>query len=175
MPRRPRRPPALVGVLLLGLGVLFLLDNLNIIEARAVDDVLQEMWEKVVHLATAASMTSLMRASIGEIVRTPDGARLLRQMLDLNAEIANRNGHPPGSAFIASFRGLFADPQSAYSTSMLRDIEAGNRIEADHIVGYMLEKARAAGLDAALLDVAYTHVKSYENRRAAGRLPAIAT
>lgn len=35
-----------------------------------------------------------------------------------------------------------------------------------------LERARAAGLDASLLEIAYTHVQAYDNRRAAGRLAA---
>ena len=38
------------------------------LEAVAVDNVMQEMWEKFVHLATAASMTCLMRANTGQIV-----------------------------------------------------------------------------------------------------------
>lgn len=137
------------------------------VEARAVDDILQQMWEKLVHIATAAAMTCLMRASVGEIVRTPSGALLLRQMLDLNAEVAAQNGHPPSEAFIEFYGKLFSDSQSAYTTSMLRDVEAGNRTECDHILGFMLEKARSAGLDADLLAIAYTHLKSYENRRKA--------
>src|SRR4029077_7096698 len=37
------------------------------IEVLAVTDIRQRMWEKLVHLATAATMTCLMRASVGEI------------------------------------------------------------------------------------------------------------
>ena len=53
---------------------------------------------------------------------------------------------------------------------MLRDLEAGGRTEADHIVGWMLKKARAHGVDETLLSLAYTHLKSFEARRDAGRL-----
>jgi 2-dehydropantoate 2-reductase len=142
------------------------------VEARAVDDILQQMWEKLVHIAAAAAMTCLMRASVGEIVRTPSGASLLRDMLDLNAEVAARNGHRPSEEFMEHYGKLFSDSQSGYTTSMLRDIEAGKRTECDHVIGFMLEKARAAGLDASLLEIAYTHLKSYENRREAKRLPS---
>jgi 2-dehydropantoate 2-reductase len=143
------------------------------VDARASGDILQEMWEKLVHLATAASMTCLMRANVGEIVRSPRGGDLLRQTFRLLADTATRNGHAPDAGFIARFEQIFSDPKSGYSTSMLRDIEAGNRTEGDHIVGFALEKARAAGLDAALLEIAYTHLQAYENRRAAGRLPRL--
>ncbi len=41
------------------------------VEAFAVTDIVQRMWEKLVHLSTAAAMTCLMRANVGEIVRPP--------------------------------------------------------------------------------------------------------
>ena len=37
-------------------------------DARASDDILQDMWEKWVFIASAAGMTCLMRATIGDIV-----------------------------------------------------------------------------------------------------------
>src|SRR5258706_15338842 len=43
------------------------------VEAFAVTDIVQRMWEKLVHLSTAAAMTCLMRANVGEIVRPPYG------------------------------------------------------------------------------------------------------
>lgn len=136
------------------------------VAANATATILSEMWEKLTHLCTAAAMTCLMRASVGEIAATPDGTKLFLRLFDLAAATATANGHPPGDAFLASFRRLFANPTSGYTTSMLRDIQAGNRIEAEHIVGFMLKKAREAGLDATLLEIAYTHLKVYEGRRA---------
>jgi 2-dehydropantoate 2-reductase len=50
-------------------------------------------------------------------------------------------------------------------------MEAGNPVEADHIVGWMLERARRHGIDDAVLAMAFTHLKAYEKRRAAGRVP----
>jgi 2-dehydropantoate 2-reductase len=54
---------------------------------------------------------------------------------------------------------------------MLRDLEGGGQVEADHIVGWMLERARRHRVDDTVLAIAYTHLKTYENRRDAGRLP----
>jgi 2-dehydropantoate 2-reductase len=133
-------------------------------------DVMQAMWEKIVHLTTAAGMTCLMRANVGEVVRADGGAQLLKRLLETNAEIAAAEGHRPSEAFMAEYRGVFSDSGSAYSASMLRDIERGGPIEADHILGYMLAKARAHGLDDTLHTIAYTHLKAYEERRAAQRL-----
>ena len=55
---------------------------------------------------------------------------------------------------------------------MLRDMEAGGRVEADHIVGWMLDRARHHGVDDTLLSLAFTHLKAFEARRDAKRLPS---
>jgi 2-dehydropantoate 2-reductase len=54
---------------------------------------------------------------------------------------------------------------------MLRDLEAGGRIEADHILGFLLEAARRHGLPSSLHEAAFLHAKAFEQRREAKRLP----
>ena len=51
---------------------------------------------------------------------------------------------------------------------MLRDIESNARIEADHIIGDLIDCARVQGktpIDVRMLRIVYTHVKAYEARR----------
>jgi 2-dehydropantoate 2-reductase len=74
-------------------------------------------------------------------------------------------------AFMEEYRAVFSDPASAYSASILRDLEAGGRIEADQILGFLLEAARRAGVPDELHEAAFVHAKAYEQRRDAGRLP----
>ena len=69
---------------------------------------------------------------------------------------------------MAAYRALFADRQSGYATSMLRDIEAGNRTEGEQIIGLMLQRARDLEIDSTLLTAAYVHLKAYEVRLANG-------
>jgi 2-dehydropantoate 2-reductase len=132
-------------------------------------DIRQALWEKLVHLATVAGMTSLMRASVGEIARAPGGTDLMLRFLEANAAIAAQAGHPPPAAFLDQFRSMFADRDSPYTSSMLRDIERGGPIEADHIVGYMRDRARASGVDDGLHAIVFAHLKAYEERRKAAR------
>lgn len=139
--------------------------------AEAVPDILFRMWEKLVHLGTSAIGTVLMRANTGEIARSPGGAAFMHRVLERNAAIAAAHGHPMRPEYIEEFRTLFADPRGQYATSMLRDLEAGGRIESDHILGFLLEAARRAGVPAELHEAAYIHAKAYEQRRDAGRLP----
>jgi 2-dehydropantoate 2-reductase len=135
-------------------------------EAKAVPNIGQRMWEKLVHLGTSAVGTVLMRANVGEIVRGGGGA-WLQDILTRNAAIAAHHGHPMPEAFMAEYRALFSEPGSAYATSMLRDIEAGNRIEGEHILGFLAAAAARAGVETAIHDAAALHARAYEQRRLA--------
>jgi 2-dehydropantoate 2-reductase len=146
-----------------------LFDRTSIV-ATAVPDIMAGMWEKLVHLSTVAGATALMRANIGEIARTEEGAALMIELLETNAEIATRAGFPPSAGFLDEFRALLSDRQAPYTASMLRDMENKSPIEADHIIGYMLRQAREYGVDDRLLRVIYVNAKAYEQRRQAGRL-----
>ncbi|MDH5263782.1 MAG: 2-dehydropantoate 2-reductase [Betaproteobacteria bacterium] len=133
------------------------------------EDILQDMWEKVTFLAALAAMTCLFRGNVGEIMATPDGRAIAERCFRANCAIAKAEGHDPSERVIAwaAERLTKPGPQSA---SMLRDLEAGKPVEADHIVGHMLSLARRHGIDDTVLQMAYTHLKTYEARRAANRL-----
>jgi len=146
----------------------------TIVDWKVSDNIEQEMWEKVVFLSTLAGMTCLMRGSIGEILSTPDGKALMERFVAGNIAIAEREGFAPRPPVIERFRNLLNTTGSPLTASMLRDLENGGAIEADHIVGFMLGRARHHGTDDTLLGVAYTHLKTYEARQAAGRLPKVA-
>lgn len=135
-------------------------------EAKAVPNIAQRLWEKLVHLGTSAIGTVLMRANVGEIVRG-GGSAWLHGILARNAAIAAHHGHPMPEAFMAEYRALFSDAGSAYATSMLRDIEAGNRIEGEHILGFLSDAAERAGVETAIHAAAALHARAYEQRRLA--------
>jgi 2-dehydropantoate 2-reductase len=141
------------------------------VEVFAVADIVQRMWEKLVHLSTAAAMTCLMRANVGEIVRTPHGREIFLDQLRCSAAIAAANGHAPSAAFMKSWEETFSQQDSQYSTSMLRDIERGGQTEVEHVLGFMLRQAVKSRIDCNTLLLAYTNVKAHEQRRIAGRLP----
>lgn len=142
------------------------------VEGKISPSIMRELWLKLVHLATVAGMTCLMRANLGEIVRTPEGSALLKRFFQTNAAIAAHAGHVPDEKFTNTYMELFSDRESLYEASMLRDLEKSGAIESEQILGFMLQKCREAKQPDALHVAAYTHVKAYEERRAAGRLAA---
>ena len=136
------------------------------VDARHVQDVEQELWEKFVFLATLAGMTTLMRGAVGDIVAAQGGAALTQRMLaecEAAAAAAGKPSRPSAAAYALK---SLTQPGSTLTASMLRDLESGGRIESDHIVGDMLRRARAAGHDASLLEAAWVHLQVRDLRRA---------
>jgi 2-dehydropantoate 2-reductase len=132
-------------------------------EAHLSADILQKMWEKWVFIAAAAASTSLMRATVGDIVAA--GAKWIPEgLLREGGAIAAANGFAPREAAINTGLSILTTPGSSLTASMLRDIENGARVEADQIVGDLL--ARAPGsFPTPLLATAYAHLRAYEARR----------
>jgi len=52
---------------------------------------------------------------------------------------------------------------------MMRDLEQGGQIEADHVIGDMLKRAGTEADSLHMLRTAYAHLKAYEARRDGAR------
>ena len=135
------------------------------------DDVVLRMWEKLVMLSVLAAMTCLFRGNVREIMSAPGGREAAERALAANVQIATREGYAPTSAALQLAHERLTDPAGQWSASMMRDMEAGRQVEADHVIGWMLDRARAHEADETILSLAYTHLKTYERRRADHRLP----
>jgi len=127
-------------------------------------NILQDMWEKWMFIATAAGITCLMRAAIGDIVAA-GGAGLTLALLDEVILIATAQGYKPRLAATERARKLLTAEGSLFTASMLRDVESGHPTEADHVLGDLLARAGAARDQFPVLQSAYTHLKAYEARR----------
>ena len=125
----------------------------------------QELWNKFSFLATLAAGTCLMRASVGRIVASEGGAAFMEALHHECLAVAEAAGHPVPAQTASTARDTLTQTGSPLTASMLRDLEAGQPVEAGHIVGDMLHRARAAGLDAPLLGTAWIHLQCYESRR----------
>lgn len=129
------------------------------------EHVVQDMWEKWVFLASIAASTSLMRAPVGAIVAAPGGTDFLLGILDECSAVARAAGHQPGGPFFQRVKGQLTAEGSPMTASMFRDIKAGARVEADHVVGDMIARADAEKIPVPKLRTAYTHLKAYEIQR----------
>ena len=137
------------------------------VDHRASGDIAREQWIKFSFLAALAAGTCLMRASVGDIVATGGGAAFMAALHDECLAVAAAEGHPVPEKARAIARTSLVDAGSDVKASMLRDLEAGARVEAAQIVGDMLRRAQAARIDAPHLQAAWVHLQAYERLRAA--------
>ena len=137
-------------------------------DARVSSEMRLELWEKWVFIASMAAITCLMRASIGAIVAA-GAVDLSERLLEECRAIAEANGFAPRAAALERYRSVLTAAGSPLSASMLKDIERGAPVEAEHVIGDLLRRAPAAsaGEPPSLLRVAYAHLKAYEARRTA--------
>jgi 2-dehydropantoate 2-reductase len=133
--------------------------------SKTSDDIIQEMWEKWVFLASLAASTCLMRTSVGNILAAPGGRDFVLGMLDECSAVAAAEGHAPRAPFLERTRGMLTAEGSPMTASMFRDIKAGAPVEADHVIGDLVERGDAAKVPVPKLRTAYTHLKAYEKTR----------
>ncbi|MBR2818166.1 MAG: 2-dehydropantoate 2-reductase [Reyranella sp.] len=133
-------------------------------KAQASDTILLRMWEKWVLLATVGGVTCLMRGTVGEVEAAPGGAEFALAFLAECIAVATASGFAPREAFINAARGTITARGSGFASSMFRDMGAGAPLEADQIIGDLLERARRLGVATPLLAVANAHLGVYQNR-----------
>jgi 2-dehydropantoate 2-reductase len=132
------------------------------------NDIARDLWAKFTFLTALAGGTCLFRASIGDIVGTDDGRRLIEQLYDECLAVARASGQPvPDQARSMAWK-VLTQEGSPLTASMLRDLESGQKIEADHIVGDMLRRAHAQGVKAPMLETAWVHLQAFEARKDRG-------
>jgi 2-dehydropantoate 2-reductase len=134
-------------------------------DSVASENIVQEMWEKWVFLATLAASTSLMRTSVGNILASPGGKDFILGMLDECSAVATAEGHTPRAPFVERSLAMLTAEGSQLTASMFRDIKAGGPVEADHVIGDLRARGDAAKVPVPKLRTAYTHLKAYEKQR----------
>lgn len=133
--------------------------------AAASKQVVQDMWEKWVFLASLAASTCTMRAAVGHILAAPGGRDFILGILDECSAVASSAGHRPAGSFFERARGMLTTEGSQLTASMFRDVKAGAKVEADHVIGDLIARGDAAKVPVPKLKIAYTHLKTYENQR----------
>lgn len=133
------------------------------------DHIEQTLWNKWVFLATLAGMTTVCQGSVGEILATSEGDALTRQMFAECCAVAQASGFPINAEEQGKALAMLTQKGSAFTASMLRDLQGGQRTEHEHILGDMVRRGQKASLPMNLLRLAYTHMAVRSNNQAGKR------
>ncbi len=125
----------------------------------------RDQWTKFTFLATLAAGTCLMRAPVGCIIDAQGGEAFMSALYAECLAVAAAEGEPIDAQAQQTALATLTAQGSPLKASMLRDLEAGQAVEAMQIVGDMWLRASAAGQHAPLLAAAWTHLQAYEAGR----------
>lgn len=131
-------------------------------------DIIHDMWEKWIFLASIGAATTLLRASIGEINSVSRGTALTSAIAAESTAVAVAAGHPPRDGARAFLRAGMVTTERTTS-SMYRDMAAGSPVEADSVLGDFVAEAERLGVPVPLLSAAYTNLAIYAARRTSDR------
>jgi 2-dehydropantoate 2-reductase len=132
-------------------------------------NIVQDLWDKWIMLCTLAATCCLMRGSSGDVLEADEGLAIVLETVEEGRKVAAAAGHDPGEKGITTIRSFLTVKGSRFTASMLHDLEKGGMVEADHIVGDMIARAKKAGIATPNLRMAYAHLQVYLARRAAKR------
>jgi 2-dehydropantoate 2-reductase len=94
-------------------------------------------------IAWIGAATSVMRASVGEIVAVPGGAGYSRSILDEAAATAAAAGRPVPSAALTATEQTLTTQGSPTTSSLSRDLMAGDPIEVEPVLGDLVASGDA--------------------------------
>jgi 2-dehydropantoate 2-reductase len=78
--------------------------------------------------------------------------------------VVNAVGRKPSEAFLTDTKAQLTAKGSTLTSSMYRDLQKGNSVEADQIIGDLVVRAHRAQVTTPLLAAAFTHLSMYQKR-----------
>jgi 2-dehydropantoate 2-reductase len=129
-------------------------------------NIVQDLWDKWIMLCTLAATCCLMRGSSGDVLEADEGLAIVLETVEESRQVAAAAGHDPGEKGLKTIRSFLTVKGSKFTASMLHDLEKGGMVEADHIVGDMIARAKKVGLATPNLRLAYAHLQVYLAKRA---------
>jgi 2-dehydropantoate 2-reductase len=133
------------------------------IDARLSSDIEQEMWEKWILLAAMGGINCLMRGTIGEVSQAPQGSQFALAVVEEIVTVVRTVGVPPSDKFLTAAAAALTAKEPTTS-SMYRDLQRGVHIEAEQIIGDLLNRAHTASVKVPLLELIYTNLCVYQRR-----------
>lgn len=133
--------------------------NVPAVDFSVVDDVRGALWDKWAFIAAAGIVNCLFRAPVGRILEAGGQSRILEAISETEA-VAAAAGHPVSDAAHAQAVGILAEPGSAFTSSLYRDLSAGLPSEAEHILGDLARRARELNVPTPLLDLTLIQIRA---------------
>lgn len=129
------------------------------------DDINQDMWHKYLFITAMSGITSLMESPIGPIRDLESGKRIIAGLLNEISAIMMKLDAPVKHDIAEIQLKRIYELGEDMKSSMQRDMEKHLPTEADHLQGYLLEKAKEHDMEIPILETIYMKLALYEKAR----------
>jgi 2-dehydropantoate 2-reductase len=133
------------------------------IEAEMSVDIERALWEKFCFLSAFSGCTCLIRKPIGVVRGDPDVRRVFEAAMREGWTVGRARGVTLADDYVAQQLAAADALPEGMNSSMLNDLNAGNRLEAPWLSGAVAAMAAEAGLAAPVSATLYAAVKPYLN------------
>jgi 2-dehydropantoate 2-reductase len=132
------------------------------------DDIVAELWAKVLYNAALNPLGALLGLTYGELTTDPDARALMNAAIDEAFAVARAAGvrlpWPDAAAYREHFYGQLIPPTAGHRSSMLQDIERGRPTEIEAISGQIVARGLALGVPAPTNDLLARLVRARARR-----------
>lgn len=130
------------------------------ISFEVVSDGTSLLWEKWAFIAAAGVTTCLFRGTVGDILAA-GGEPQIRAAIDECEQIAAAAGHPVSGAGHDLSVALLTERGSEFTSSLYRDLQHGDAVEAEHIIGDLAARGKTLGVRTPLLGAALVQLRTH--------------
>lgn len=125
-------------------------------------DILASMWNKWAFIGAGATITCLMRGTIGHVIAVPGGKEFALDVIRETERVAAAAGFPVTSTAHAASLEMFTEEGSVFTSSLYRDVLAGSQHEGEHLLGQYVAVADQLGVDVPLTRLALTQLRVHD-------------
>lgn len=133
------------------------------VDAEVAPDIRRALWEKFVLLAALSGVTCLARQPVGNVRADPDLLATFAAAMRETVAVASAQGISLASDFVTGQLRVFDGLPPEMRSSMLNDLVAGRRLEAQWLCGRVAELAAQNGIAAPVNATIYAGLKPYLN------------
>ncbi|WP_051441736.1 ketopantoate reductase family protein [Arthrobacter sp. H14] len=122
--------------------------------------VMQQLWEKWAFISAAGAITCLLRNNVGAILEAGGGPQILQAIAETE-NVAAAAGYPVSEPGHQQSLNMLTAPGSTFTSSLYRDLQSGQAVEAEHLLGSLAARARTLNVDTPFLDLAVAQVRAH--------------
>jgi 2-dehydropantoate 2-reductase len=143
----------------IGLGQIF---NGADMPSEPVADAWVPLWEKFIYLSTFAGFTGVSRMPVGALRSSPCARERFTKALQEVEQVARAEGVAVPYDVSARIMQYVDSIDAGTKSSLLFDLLRGSRLEVDALLGSVVRRAEARGLEVPTVSTLYAILKLYE-------------